>query len=85
MWLLFKGGAYFLGKPTGMDKVCGNESYNTNNPTASPLTVVRNYLNMCAEYTSHGYYSTTAFILVRAAPIVQLLFKGGVYSKKYAI
>ena len=46
-----------------------NESYmyyNTNSPSASWMTVVRNcciHTHTCATYTNHGYYSRPAFIL----------------------
>ena len=42
----------------------GNELYYTNSPSASLVTVVR---NICTRvYTSCGYYSRTAFILLKA-------------------
>ena len=46
----------------------GNELYNTNSPSASPVIVVRNYLHTCAcaAYSSHGYYSRAVFISLRA-------------------
>ena len=42
----------------------GNESYNTDNPSASLVTVISNYSQPCsfAMYTSHSYYSRVAFI-----------------------
>ena len=42
----------------------GNDSYNTNSPNASRVTVVRNHLHTCARaaFTSRGYYSRAAFI-----------------------
>ena len=73
--LLLEGGSYFFGKPAiindGWTVVgtashslvsCGNESYNTNSPSATSLvTVVRNDLHTCA-YTSCSYYSRVASI-----------------------
>ena len=38
-----------------------------NSPSTSPMTVVRNYLHMCAVYSSRGYYLRTAFISLRAS------------------
>ena len=37
----------------------GNESCNTNSPSASPVTVVRKYFHtcVCAVYSNCGYYS----------------------------
>ena len=61
---------------------CGNESYYTNSPTTSLVTVVRNHSQscLCATYTSHSYYSRAAFISLRASSCVvtiqwQCLFK----------
>ena len=38
-----------------------------NSPSASVVTIVRNYSHMCvrAAYTSHGYYLRAAFISFR--------------------
>ena len=54
----------------------GNESYNTNSPSASPLAVVRNYSHMCvcAAYSSRSYCSKVAFIRSELL-IVWLLFE----------
>ena len=62
------------------------ELYNTNTPSTSQVTVIRNYLQscLCATYTSHGYYSRAAFICSEL-PIVRLLFEGSVYLKKYGM
>ena len=40
------------------------ESYNTNNSSASLVTIISNYsyTYACVTYTSHSYYSRTAFI-----------------------
>ena len=62
----------------------GNKSYNTNSSSTSLVTIVRNYVSMCAADTSHSYYSRVVFIPL-GLPIVQLLFKGGVYWKIYGI
>ena len=35
----------------------GNESYNTNTPSASLVFVIRNYLHTCAAYISCDNYS----------------------------
>ena len=42
----------------------GNNSYNTNSPSASVVTVIRKHSHtcVCATFTSHGYYSTAGFI-----------------------
>ena len=42
----------------------GNGSYNTNSPSASVVTIIRNHSHTCAcvAFTSRGYYSRTAFI-----------------------
>ena len=47
----------------------GNESYNTNSPSTSLLTIVRIYLHTCtsATYTNCGYNLRAAFILLRAS------------------
>ena len=37
-----------------------------NDPSASPVMVVRKYSHMCAAYTNCGYYSRVAFISPRA-------------------
>ena len=45
----------------------GKESYNRNSPSASPVTVVRNYSHTCmyAVYSSCGYYLRPAFTSLR--------------------
>ena len=42
----------------------GNDSYNTNSPSTSMVTVVRNCSHTCAHatYASHGYYLRVVFI-----------------------
>ena len=42
----------------------GNDSYNTNSPSASVVTVVGNHSHTCARaaFTSRSYYSRAAFI-----------------------
>ena len=62
----------------------GNKSYNTNSSSTSLVTIVRNYVSMCAADTSHSYYSRVVFISL-GLPIVQLLFEGGVYWKIYMV
>ena len=46
----------------------GNDSYNTNSPSASVVTVVRNHSHTCmhAVFTSCGYYSRAVFILFKS-------------------
>ena len=44
-----------------------NDSYNTNNPSASPVIVVRNYLHVCATCSSHDYLLGAVFILLRSS------------------
>ena len=61
----------------------GNESYYTNSPSASLVTVVR-------KYSSCSYYLRAAFISLRASDCAatiqgQRLFEAGVYSKQYSI
>ena len=43
---------------------CGNDSYNTNSPSISMVTVVRNPLHthLHVVFTSHGHYSRAATI-----------------------
>ena len=61
----------------------GNESYNMNSPSVSPVTVVRNYLQscLCSAHTSRSYYSRAVFILVRPSDCAALLFEGGDYLR----
>ena len=70
----------------------GNESYYTNSPSASLVTVVRKYsqASACAAYSSCSYYLRAAFISLRASDCAatiqgQRLFEAGVYSKQYSI
>ena len=42
----------------------GNESWTTNSPRDSSVSVGSNY--SCAMYTNHGYYSRAAFISLEA-------------------
>ena len=51
-------------KPLSLAVSRGNDSYNTNSPSASVVTVVRNHSHMCAraEFTSCGYYLRAAFV-----------------------
>ena len=61
----------------------GNKLYNTNSPSASMMTVVRDHSHMCvrAMFTSRGYYSRAKFAAtIQGRP----LFEDGVYSKKYS-
>ena len=50
---------------------CGNDSYNTNSPSASVVTIVRNlsymYTCVCAMFSSRGYYSRAAFTAFRSS------------------
>ena len=41
-----------------------NDSYNTNSPSASVVTIIRNHSHMCARaaFTSRSYYLRVAFI-----------------------
>ena len=58
-----------------------NDSYNTNSPSASPVIVIRNYLHVCATYSSHGFYWAQCLFCSKLR-IVRRLFQGGVYSKE---
>ena len=51
-------------QPPSSTFICGNKSYNTNNPSGSQWTVVINCSHnmcVCAMVTSCGYYSREAF------------------------
>lgn len=98
MRLLFEGGDYFFRSSQTTVAVLralsptvhhGNKLYNTNSPSAIPMTIVRNYLHMCVcvVYTSHGYSLREAFKTFDCAATVcgRRLFEGSVYSKKYSI
>ena len=62
----------------------GNELYNTNCPSDSLVTIVRNYLCMCACALLVAVATIRGQHLFHSElPIVRLLFEGGVYSKKY--
>ena len=70
----------------------GIESYNTNNSSASLVTIISNYSHTyaCVTYTSHSYYLRTAFILLSASNYAATirgwrLFERSIYSKKYGI
>ena len=49
-----------------------NNACNTDNPSTSVVTVVRNYLQTCSHvmYTNRGYYSRAVFIFLRASDCV---------------
>ena len=61
--------------------------YNTNSPSASMVTIIRNHLHMCAcaMCTSCGYYLRAAIYFIQELRIVQLLFEGGDYSRAATI
>ena len=63
----------------------GNDSYNTNSPRASVVTVTRNHSHMCAHaaFTSPQLLFEGGVYFVQELRIVWLLFKDGVYLKKY--
>ena len=62
----------------------GNELYNTNCTSDSLVTIVRNYLCMCACALLVAVATIQGRRLFHSElPIVRLLFEGGVYSKKY--
>ena len=70
----------------------GSDLYNTNSPSTSVVTIIRNHSHKCAcaAFTSRGYYSKWCLFRSRAsgcAANIQEwpLFKGGVYSKRYGI
>ena len=76
----------------------GNDSYNTNSPSASVVTVVRNHSHTWARaaFTSCGYCSRVTFIAFKSfelcgyyssAATIQgrLLFKGSYYSRAATI
>ena len=76
-------------QPLSSTVSCGKESYNTNSPRASLAGNHRQKLSqscLCAMYTSRGYFSRVAFILLRASNCAATirgwwLFEGGVYLK----
>ena len=61
----------------------GNYSYNTNCPSASMVTIVRNHSHTyaCAAFPSLLFKGGVYF--VQELQIMWLLFEGGIYSKKY--
>ena len=67
----------------------GNESYNTDSPSASLVTVISNYSQPCsfAVYTSHSYYSRVATILFKEIRCVyticlQLFMHSGLFCNQ---
>ena len=66
----------------------GNNSYNTNSPSASVVTITRNHSHTCAcaAFISCGYYSRARFFFfIQELWIVWLLFKGCHYSRDATI
>lgn len=74
------------------------DAYNTNGPSASRVSIIRNYSHMCehAAYPNHAAVYTLVCVLHQSVTTVQgwhlfcsellivwLLFEGGRYSKKY--
>ena len=106
LWLLFKGGIYFLGNPTDINdssirhvraiqlRLLGTvssthslsvllsaveTSRTTKQPSASLVTVVRDYSQSCSVYTSHGYYLRAVFISLRASNCAATIQRNTVY------
>ena len=56
-------------QPLSLAVRCGNDSYNTNNPSASSVTVISDCSHSCSctTYTRHSYCPRAAFISLRAS------------------
>ena len=73
-------------QPLSPAVIRGNDSYNTNRPSASVVTIIRNHSYTCASavFTSCGYYSKAAFIHSELW-IVRLPFEGSDYLRAASI
>ena len=79
LWVLFEGGVYFFEKPTDSSNEWISQWLLDPVSSSHSLSVL---LSAMATNTSHGYYSRGG-VFHSELLIVQLLFEGGVYSKKY--